>query len=291
MRIPNTRIEVDDFRPEGAELYVLTHYHADHRQGLREGDRRPMLCSPVTARLVTGLQKVDPCGITEIEPGQTLELPGQVRVSAFDANHCPGALMFLFEVDGRRHLHTGDFRYCARHDQHPELFRDIDTLFADCTYLGDEDDTVLPTQEEAIEQVLDLIRRHPGHQVFLGIHTVGKNRIIEAIHRELGLPVYLTEHYHKVYELLGLTHCVTRDRRATRIRAYAMAYFAKYFHEVYPDSARDSIVILPTGYTEDRGEGENFHFVPYSEHNSTAELNAFLEKVGARELVDINVWR
>ena len=290
MRIPDSLIEVDDFRGDGAESYVLTHYHSDHRQGLKNGDERPILCSPETASLVTSFHEVDPTTIKAIRPGQTFDLAGGVRVTAYDANHCPGALMFLFEVNGRRHLHTGDFRYCAEHDRHPELFENIDTLFADCTYLDADEDAALPTQGEAIEQVLDLIRRHPEHKIFLGVYTVGKNRIVQAIHQELGVPVYLTEHYHKVYELLGMAGCVTRDRNETRIRAYAMGYYAEYFQKSYPNSERDSIVILPTGYTEDRGHGDNYFFIPYSEHNSTAELNAFLDKVDAREVVDINDW-
>lgn len=43
---------------------------------------------------------------TEIElmPGNT------IRVTLFDANHCPGSVMFLIEGDGKAILYTGDIR-------------------------------------------------------------------------------------------------------------------------------------------------------------------------------------
>lgn len=33
-----------------------------------------------------------------------------IRVTLFDANHCPGAVMFLIEGDGKAILYTGDIR-------------------------------------------------------------------------------------------------------------------------------------------------------------------------------------
>lgn len=288
MRIPGTAIEVDDFRPEGASLHVLTHYHADHRRGLRFGETRPTLCSSATARLLQGLHGVPRSTLRVLDPGGRVVLPSGVTVTAFDANHCPGALMLLFEVDGRRHLHTGDFRYAPEHDRHPELFTGIDTLLLDCTYRERGASWDHPPQEEAIARVVDLIRAHPERTIWIGVYLVGKNRIVEAVHRELGLRVALPPRYHRIYELLGMGECVTRNRESTRVQGHGMAYFRHWFQRHHGDAAADSLVILPTGWRAGRGSGPNFHYVPYSEHCSSRELAAFVAKVSPRVVVDTN---
>ncbi len=291
MRLPGTLIEIDDFRPTDARRYVLTHYHADHRRGLRLGDPRPIACSSITARLLEGLHRVPKASITTLDPGETLDLGSGVRVTAFDANHCPGALMLLFETEGRRLLHTGDFRYVPEHDRHAALFDAIDVLFVDSTYANGAvvtDAHDHPPQDEAIACILDLVREHADRRVFLGLYKIGKNRIVEAIWRELGLKTWLTDEYHRVYELIGLSHCVTRRASETRVFGYGMGVFQRWFHDQHPGHERDSIVILPTGWRAGRGAGANFHYVPYSEHNGTAELERFIARVNAREVVRIN---
>lgn len=288
MKIPQTSIEVDDFRPVDASLHALTHYHADHRRGLQRGDQRPILCSTLTRRLLVGLHGIPPRSCQTLDPGQSVALSDSIRVTAFDANHCPGALMLLFEIEGRRHLHTGDFRYAAEHDAQAELFDDIDTLFLDHTYWSQQDEWEHPPQDRAIEEILELIRSHPRRTVYLGVYTIGKNRIVQAIHRELGLKVALTARYHKVYELLGMSDCVTLDRRSTRVFGFAMGYFQRAFQMHYPRYEKDGIVILPTGWKEGRGSGLNYHYVPYSEHCSSSELRRFVEKVAPKKVVDTN---
>ena len=78
-----------------------------------------------------------------------------VTVTLLDANHCPGAVMLLFEVPSggggavRRHLHVGDFRWVPRMAAFPALVerpplpgaspltsqpKRIDTLFLDTTF-------------------------------------------------------------------------------------------------------------------------------------------------------------
>lgn len=65
-----------------------------------------------------------------------LLLPG-VEVTLIDANHCPGAVQFLFLLpDGTRVIHSGDMRFCEGLMQNPllEQFRGADMLYLDTTY-------------------------------------------------------------------------------------------------------------------------------------------------------------
>ena len=59
-----------------------------------------------------------------------------VTVTAMDANHCPGALLLLFELpDGRRILHTGDMRWDECMKSYAAIAgRPIDELYLDTTF-------------------------------------------------------------------------------------------------------------------------------------------------------------
>ncbi|ELR19227.1 uncharacterized protein ACA1_263970 [Acanthamoeba castellanii str. Neff] len=45
------------------------------------------------------------------------------EVTLLPANHCPGAVLLLFKVDGRYILHVGDFRYHPNMQSYDELRR------------------------------------------------------------------------------------------------------------------------------------------------------------------------
>jgi L-ascorbate metabolism protein UlaG (beta-lactamase superfamily) len=85
--------------------------------GLRRDFPHTIYCSPVSARLLAHDWRLRAPQVQELPLGQPLVLQG-VTVTAIDANHCPGAVMLLFEVptlDGsvNRILHTGDCRWAA----------------------------------------------------------------------------------------------------------------------------------------------------------------------------------
>lgn len=290
MKIPGTSLEVDDFRTPDASLHLLTHYHADHRRGIRTGENRPILCSTVTRSLLLAFHGAAVSAVSAIDPGERRELPGDILIRAYDAHHCQGALMFLIDVGKKRYLHTGDFRYTAEHDRHPELFDGIDTLFLDTTYAttSDGEEFEHPSRAEAIERILELIQSHPERRIYLGIYLLGKNRIVQAIHERLGLKVHLPSKHYKIHQLLGLSACVTRNRTETRIHALPMGTFQSSFQNRQGREDPEALVILPTGWHQGRGAGRNYHYIPYSEHCSSSELRRFVERVSPAEVVETN---
>lgn len=47
-----------------------------------------------------------------------------MEVTLVSANHCPGAVQFLFRLpDGRRYVHTGDMRFCPALLDSPHIQR------------------------------------------------------------------------------------------------------------------------------------------------------------------------
>jgi DNA cross-link repair 1A protein len=92
-------------------------------------------------------------------------------VTLIDANHCPGSVLFVFDIQHSdaiwtRHLHTGDFRANPEMCLHPLLRQPdnptIDTLYLDTTYLNAK--YGFPAQEECIQAACRAVESHIGIQ-------------------------------------------------------------------------------------------------------------------------------
>lgn len=98
--IPGTEFNVDGFkfiRPETRHFF-LTHFHGDHTIGLqRSFDRGVIFCSEVTARLLLQELGVSRTRVRSLAVGVPVVIDG-VTVTPIPANHCPGAVMFLFAI-------------------------------------------------------------------------------------------------------------------------------------------------------------------------------------------------
>ena len=104
-------------------------------------------------------------------------------VTLLDANHCPGAVMFLFESGSfGTVLATGDFKYS------PELCKDsilneiqVDTCYIDNTYMN-KLYSGLPSKNKAFNELLDLVdikQQMHEHVVFsIQINLIGKTDLL-----------------------------------------------------------------------------------------------------------------
>ena len=195
-RVPGTNFVVDGFLYASALLsqtYFLTHFHADHTVGLSssfgEGD---IWCSLVTARLIRRHLRIDPRHIKVLELNRPTLVANEVQVVAIDANHCPGAVMFLFTLrSGKAYLHTGDFRWsreemCANQHLSPFMiqgtahgYRTLEALYLDTTYASRN--TWLPPKAAVVEAVPQFLRQHGAASkrvlVVVGAYQIGKERV------------------------------------------------------------------------------------------------------------------
>lgn len=176
--IPNTPIAVDfwSLRRAGcARLFFLSHMHSDHTVGLSSTWARPLYCSPISAYLLHRHLQVSKRWIRALEVGESHVLPldeigrETMTVTLIDANHCPGSVMFLFEGYFGTILYTGDFRYTPSMLKEPALRvgKQIHTLYLDNTNCNPA--LVLPSQQEAARQIVELIRKHPQHHIKIGM--------------------------------------------------------------------------------------------------------------------------
>ncbi|KAI8819669.1 uncharacterized protein EV422DRAFT_620962 [Fimicolochytrium jonesii] len=167
-RMPETSFTVDAFmygRVEGCLAYFLTHFHSDHYGGLNHRfNYGPIYCSEVTGNLVIQQLRVDEQYIIRLPMETPFDVLG-VTVTLIDANHCPGAVLFVFDLPcGKRYLHTGDFRAHPSHLTHP-LLRDrhIDIVYLDTTYCGPSHR--FPPQDLVVGAVTDFaVRLYRGEE-------------------------------------------------------------------------------------------------------------------------------
>ncbi|GAB4816048.1 hypothetical protein N2152v2_003094 [Parachlorella kessleri] len=158
--VPGTGFIVDGFRFVNPKwtAYFLSHAHSDHYTGLRDNwSQGPIYCSETTAVLVQHMLGLSPQWLRPLPLDTPTTIQG-VEVTLVDANHCPGAVQFLFELpDGCKYVHTGDMRYSPAFQDNPHLqrFRGADALYLDTTYCNPR--YTFPAQEESIEYVANTI--------------------------------------------------------------------------------------------------------------------------------------
>lgn len=115
-------------------------------------------------------------------------LPEPVCVTLLDANHCPGAAMFLFEGDFGTVLYTGDFRaspalsaaLSAALTDESGTRRQVDYLYFDDTFCDPE--RPFPSQSEAFATFLHVVERYAGsHRVVIGTDNLGKEELLVGV--------------------------------------------------------------------------------------------------------------
>ncbi|CAH8501998.1 unnamed protein product [Schistosoma turkestanicum] len=223
--IPNTSITVDAFCYSdipGCTCYFLSHFHYDHYRGIHKNFKGVICCSEVTKNLLRdtyGLGLV----INVLEIGKCTKIDN-VEVTALDANHCPGSLMFLFYVPSnqRTYLHTGDFRYTPDMLTYPSILTNylsennateklsrIHSIFLDTTYCSSQYD--FPTQVDVIHGALEVTRSYlinePTTLVICGMYSIGKERFVLGLASKLNLKVWLPNNQNRLVKLAAQGGC------------------------------------------------------------------------------------
>lgn len=293
--IPHTPLAVDFWqvrRCAGARLFFLSHMHSDHTAGLTSTwSDRPIYCSPTTASLLRLKLQVKETWIHPLELNEPHLLPlddiGKERltVTLIDANHCPGAVMFLFEGYFGTILFTGDFRYT------PSMLREpcfqtnitIDVLYLDDTNC--DPNRTLPSRQRATQQIKEIIRSHPKHLVVIGLYTLGKESLLLELALEFKTWVEVSIERMETLKALELPDVFTTQPGAGRIRVVMQS-------EISAAALRDwnkeqpTLAILPTSRPL-----VSFHpsvyVVPYSDHSSYQELEDFVSALKPASVVPL----
>lgn len=208
-----------------------------------------------------------------------------MTVTLMDANHCPGSVMFLFEGYFGTILYTGDFRYTPSMLKEPALRggKQIHTLYLDNTNCNPA--LVLPSQEEAARQIVELIRKHPEHNVKIGLYSLGKESLLEHLALELRTWVVLSPRRLELVQLLGLADVFTMEEKEGRIHAVDHLDICRSamlrWNQTHP-----TIAVLPTS-RKIHSSHPNIHVIPYSDHSSYSELRTFVAALKPCRVVPI----
>lgn len=296
--IAGTPIAVDFWNvrscPPNVCLFFLSHLHADHTHGLKSTWRFPIYTSPVNAKLLHHFIQVKPELVKALEVGRAHLIHVQesrgvetVTVTLFDAHHCPGSVMFLFQGRFGNILYTGDFRY--EHDVlegfSPLVCGVVDVLYVDNTYCSPQHRH--PPRRRAADVIVRLIGSVPETRVAIGMRNLGKEELLVRVSLELLEPIAVGQDTYKKMQLLETPDVFTTDERAARVRAVP---FRRCYSKI--DGGTSSIVILPTALNwgskaKDYERRGNLYIVPYSDHSTFDELQQFVAKIRPRRVVPI----
>ncbi|XP_062007303.1 DNA ligase 6 [Rosa rugosa] len=197
---------VDTWSPSSKRKrhHFLTHAHKDHSIGISSHFSYPIYSTHLTKTLLLQhYPKLDESLFRGIEVGQSVVIDdpdGVFTVTAFNANHCPGAVMFLFEGDFGNVLHTGDCRltpeylqrlpdkYLGKKGKKPRC--QLNYVFLDCTF-GKYYQS-FPSKHSAIQQVINCIWKHPdATEVYLACDLLGQEEILVDVSRTFGSKIYV----------------------------------------------------------------------------------------------------
>lgn len=293
------------------DQYFLSHFHSDHYGGISKRWCRErvvagkiIFCSEITQKLLAIRFKVDPdfvfamrndtrycirshCGETHPAVSQSRS-PG-LYCTPMDANHCPGANIFLFEGIPFQGppvytLHCGDFRVCESMLAHPLMapFRtgggkQLANVYLDTTYMSPEHN--FPKQEQVCDAAAELVARLIDDDTFaracfgntlqsritdflslkstssnilvlVGTYLIGKERLAMAVSKRLGgAPIYVAS-------------ALSRGDKEEIIRSYG-------------DEFLDSVLV--SGATDTRGSKVMIHLVPMKIAGNAAEMQRYVD--------------
>ncbi|EOA26643.1 hypothetical protein CARUB_v10022707mg [Capsella rubella] len=259
--IPGTPFRVDAFKYLTRECshWFLTHFHLDHYQGLTKSfNHGKIYCSLVTAKLVNMKIGIPWERLHVLDLGQKVNIAG-IDVTCFDANHCPGSIIMLFEpANGKAVLHTGDFRY-SEEMSNWLIGSHISSLILDTTYCNPQYD--FPKQEAVIQFVVEAIQAeafNPKALFLIGSYTIGKERLFLEVARVLREKIYINPSKLKLLECLGFSkedmQWFTVKEEESHIHVvplWTLASFKRMKHIANRYTNRYSLIVAfsPTGWT------------------------------------------
>lgn len=177
----------------------LSHAHKDHLVGIQQYGKQ-IYCTELSRQLVClKYPHLSSTATFElIEPGSSHLVTYRSQtftVTCFDANHCAGAVMLLFQGAFGTILHTGDSRMdegVVNRVRAALAGTPIDLMYLDSTFGTCKQE--FPTLRGAVQQVVDLIRQHLHvPRVYLSCEGLGSEPLAKAVASAFNCRLFLPD--------------------------------------------------------------------------------------------------
>ncbi|XP_015066696.1 DNA ligase 6 isoform X2 [Solanum pennellii] len=320
--IPRTRFIIDGFKyaADFSVSYFLSHFHSDHYTGLSSNWSKGIIfCSSTTANLLIEVLNVPAQYVVSLPLSEAVLIDGS-EVFLIDANHCPGAVQFLFKVpvsDGKfeRYVHTGDFRYCDDMKLEPVLnaFVGADAVFLDTTYCHPK--FIFPSQQESIDYIVGVIEKNGVENegslknilFLIATYVIGKEKILMEVSRRCQRKIHVDGRKMSVLGVLGHGEdgVFTTVESETDVHVVGWnvlgetwPYFRPNFEKmdkIMNEKGYSKVVgFVPTGWTYEvkrnkfsvrKKDSFEIHLVPYSEHSNYDELREYVKFLKPKHVI------
>ncbi|CDW79177.1 5 exonuclease apollo [Stylonychia lemnae] len=303
---PYKDIKVDNFYANRKDQFTffLSHMHEDHLRGLSRRSDYGGYAGPdedwhwgqiYTSAKSKALLLLRFPHLAQYTKALELYKPYTIKgmvVTLYEANHCPGAVMFLFKGVKGSILHTGDFRF------RPQMLdqlkgEQVDYMYLDNTFATTDED--FPNQEEAFDmlnQVIEVQRKKDQNLKFhLFCYTLGKEEVFHNLASTFDTKIMmLKDRVTKLNAIgMGSQKFVTREDFAKDktgncfISVKTMKDLPK---KEECEKKKNVMFICLTGWRDQYNVNHpRFFKIPYSSHSSYKELDQFVKFIKPGKLV------
>eukprot|EP01084_Bolivina_argentea_P264888 448858_1 len=324
-RLEGTPISVDNFEPsKRITHYFLTHGHSDHCHRLTQTwNAGRIYTTSRTKEFIVSKYGMNASTLTELDVGQRneMKITEEVRfsVTPIPANHCPGAVCYLFEGYFGRFLCTGDFRYKQGLFNGYNVFN-VDRLYLDDTYCNPYYNHFLTDIECANEMVKIInLPENKNCKVMIAVDTLGKENIFIQLSKKLNTFIVVNPERYKRLKLLledendsnsintsryfttqpndGYIFMVNKREASLsnldRLNEKIFKYSQITQQTLSQSELHQFIAILPSGWSINKNPlkistyGSRMYTITYSAHSSYEELCNAVRLIQPRHIIPI----
>ncbi|KAI5756418.1 hypothetical protein M8J77_024953 [Diaphorina citri] len=310
-------IAADYFEPSvrHCEAFFLSHAHMDHMSGLnssfghllKQNPEKKIYCSLITKEFFSKLDissGFDMNSLVVLDIGVPHLLTvcgGYLTVTLIPAGHCPGSVMFLFEIQNICVLFTGDFRYDAKDISKLKVLKcsdgtlkKIDNIYLDTTFAYEEYKH-FPSRDQSLQAILTEIKKwlkeDKNNVVNLQLPArFAYEFVFVSIHQMLNSKVHVTpaklELYKNISDIIG---SITGDP-SVRIHACSAQASCVRGQGKHPLTIRLCTMLFKDSFVQNYGGGlykncdSSEIKIFYATHSSLNELRTFVKYLSPRKV-------